>query len=173
VEPSTCCAVSLPPEALTADQAVAAAIEGVTVVELRQIADERGAVYHMLRSTDTHFVDFGEIYFSSVYPRVVKAWKRHRRLTANYACIAGEIRLVLYDDRDASPSKGNVAEIVLAPTPEQYVLVVVPPHVWHGFQGLGAPLSILANCATEPHDPGELDRLDPHDERIPFAWATR
>jgi len=41
-------------------------IEGVRVVPLRQIPDERGKVMHMLRADDPHFERFGEIYFSTV-----------------------------------------------------------------------------------------------------------
>lgn len=139
---------------------------------LRQIADERGTVYHMLKSSDPHFVRFGEIYYSSVHSRVVKAWKRHRRLTSNYACISGAVRLALYDDRDSSTSRGTVAELVIAQTAEAYVLVVVPPWLWHGFQGVADSVSVLANCATEPHDPDEVERRDPHSPDIPFDWTT-
>ena len=145
-----------------------AVIEGVNVVPLRRIADERGAVFHMLKRTDPHFVDFGEIYFSSVYAGVIKAWKSHRRLTTNYACIFGRIRLVLFDDRQESSTRGTVMQLELGP--DAYSLVVIPPGVWHGFQGASEPLAILANCATEPHDPEELDRLEPGAEAIPFDW---
>jgi dTDP-4-dehydrorhamnose 3,5-epimerase len=145
-------------------------IEGVELVPLRRIADERGAVFHMLKSTDRHFAGFGEIYFSSVYPGVVKAWKHHRRMTANYACILGRVRVVLYDDRDESPTKGALMQVVLGP--DEYALAVIPPCIWHGFQGLGHPASILANCATEPSDPAELDRRDLDDPRIPYSWEA-
>ena len=143
-------------------------IDGVQLVPLRQIADDRGAVYHMLKATDPHFVAFGEIYFSSVYPGVVKAWKHHRRMTANYACVAGRVKVVLYDDREGSPSRGALMEFSLGP--DEYSLAVIPPRIWHGFQGLGEPASILANCASEPSDPDELDRLDPESEAIPYTW---
>ncbi len=122
----------------------------------------------MLRSTDPHFARFGEIYFSTVYAGVVKAWKNHRRMTANYACIHGRIKIVLYDDREESATKGGVLEVVVGP--EEYALVVIPPGIWHGFQGLAEPVSILANCATEPHDPDELDRLDPYSTDVPYDW---
>ena len=60
-------------------------IDGVQVIHLQQISDERGAVHHMLEATDPHFIRFGEIYFSTIYPGVVKGWKAHRRLIANCA----------------------------------------------------------------------------------------
>ena len=145
-------------------------IEGVQVVPLERFVDERGSVLLMLKETDPHFVRFGEVYFSTVYPGVVKAWKNHRRLRANYACIHGEIRVVLHDDRDGSPTRGRTDEVRISP--EHHELVVIPPGLWHGFQGLGEPVSILANCATEPSDPAELDRLAPDDPQIPFDWHT-
>jgi dTDP-4-dehydrorhamnose 3,5-epimerase len=145
-------------------------IEGVEVVPLAQIADNRGAVYHMLRADDSHFVEFGEIYFSSVYPGVVKAWKNHTRLTANYACPHGRIRVALWDDREGSPTRGSTMDVVVSP--DEYSLVVIPPGIWHGFQGLAEPVSLLANCATEPHDPAELDRREPHSTEIPYTWST-
>ena len=74
-------------------------IEGVKVIPLRQIPDERGAVLQMLRATDPHFLRFGEIYFSTVYSGVVKAWKSHQRITVNYACIFGCVKLILHDGR--------------------------------------------------------------------------
>jgi dTDP-4-dehydrorhamnose 3,5-epimerase len=138
------------------------------VVPLERIADERGAVLHMLRSTDPHFSRFGEIYFSTVYPGVVKAWKNHRRMTSNYACIHGRIKIVLFDDREGAATRGNVMEVVVGP--DEHALVVIPPGIWHGFQGMAEPVSILANCATEPHDPAELERLDPYSTDIPYDW---
>ena len=145
-------------------------IDGVRLVPLRQITDDRGTVSHMLKATDPHFTGFGEIYFSSVYPGVVKAWKHHRRMTANYACVLGRVKVVLFDDREGSPSRGAVMEFHLGP--EEYSLAVIPPRIWHGFQGLGRPASILANCASEPSDPDELDRREPEDGAIPYAWGT-
>ena len=144
------------------------AIDGVQVVPLRRIADERGAVLHMLKATDPHFAGFGEIYFSAVYSGIVKAWKNHRRLTANYACVHGRIKLVLWDDRDGSATNGALMEVSLAP--DEHKLVVIPPGIWHGFQGLADPVSILANCATEPSDPAELDRLEPRSTLVPYEW---
>jgi dTDP-4-dehydrorhamnose 3,5-epimerase len=147
-----------------------ASIEGVTIVPLHQIRDERGSVYHMLKAVDDHFIQFGEIYFSTVYPGIVKGWKRHRRVTANYACVFGKIRVVLYDDRRLSPTSGNLMEVVIGP--DQYSLILIPPRVWHGFQGIDGPHSVLANCATEPHDPSELDVLDINLSQIPYRWPT-
>jgi dTDP-4-dehydrorhamnose 3,5-epimerase len=146
-------------------------IEGVQVVPLRRIPDERGTIYHMLRRTDAHFREFGEIYFSSIYKGVVKGWHRHREMTLNYVCIHGAIKLALYDERDGSPSRGEVMEIFLGK--DNYSLVVIPPQVWNGFKGMSDPYAIVANCCTHPHDPSRSTRLDPFDNHIPYDWALR
>jgi dTDP-4-dehydrorhamnose 3,5-epimerase len=146
-------------------------IDGVLIVPLARIADERGAVMHMLRRTDPHFIQFGEIYFSRIYPGVVKGWHKHQEMTLNYACIQGRIKLVLYDDRADSPTNGEVMEIFLGP--ENHSLVQIPPGVWNGFKGLGRETSIVANCATHPHDPSRSSRLDPFDNDIPYDWGIR
>jgi len=146
-------------------------IEGVKVVPLRRIPDERGTVMHMLRSSDPHFSRFGEIYFSTVYKDVVKGWHRHREMTLNYACIAGRIKLAMFDDRPESPTRGTLDEVFLGP--DEYSLVVIPPGIWNGFKGMSEPYAIVANCATHPHDPARSDRLDPFDNHIPYRWEVR
>jgi dTDP-4-dehydrorhamnose 3,5-epimerase len=146
-------------------------IAGVEVVPLRRIADERGSVMHMLRRDDPLFEQFGEIYFSSIWPGVIKAWHLHTRMTLNYAVIAGHIKFVLYDDREGSSTRGELQEIFLGE--DNYLLVKVPPLVWNGFKGLGTERSIVANCATIPHDPEEIHRRDPLDGGIPYDWSLK
>jgi dTDP-4-dehydrorhamnose 3,5-epimerase len=146
-------------------------IAGVAVHPLRRIPDERGMVMHMLRADAPHFERFGEIYFSTVYPQVVKGWHLHRRMTLNYAVVSGMIKLVLYDDRAESPTRGELTELYVGDP--NYVLVTVPPLVWNGFKGVGTAAAIVANCATIPHDPGEIERLDPFDPSIPYRWDVR
>ncbi len=146
-------------------------IDGVLVHPLRQIPDERGKIMHMLRSNDPHFERFGEIYFSTVYPGVVKGWHIHKEMTLNYAVVHGRIKLVLYDERDGSPSKGTVQEIFLGEG--NYALVKIPPMVWNGFKGVGTETAIVANCSDLPHDPDEISRVDPHTSHIPYDWSRR
>lgn len=146
-------------------------IDGVRVYPLAQIPDERGKVMRMLRADDPHFERFGEIYFSVVYPGVVKGWHRHRRMGLNYAVPRGMVKLALYDDRPRSPTRGTVQELFIGE--DNYVLVRIPPGVWNGFKGIGVEPAVVANCATEPHDPGEIERLDPFGGQIPYDWALR
>ena len=144
-------------------------IEGVVITPLRQIFDERGKVMHMLREDSAGFSRFGEIYFSCTHPGVVKAWHMHKEMTLNYAVIEGEIKFVLFDGRPNSHTSGEIQEFFISP--ENYMLVTVPPLIWNGFKCVGTKTSIVANCATLPHTPSELIRRSPSDPSIPYNWA--
>jgi len=152
----------------TIESTTESGIDGVIITPLRQIPDERGKVMHMLRADDPHFTQFGEIYFSMVYPQVIKGWHIHSVMTLNYAVIVGRIKLVLFDDRVGSRTRGRIQELFLGES--NYNLVTVPPNVWNGFKGEGLVPSIVANCATHPHDPLEISRVDPLNNDIPYDW---
>lgn len=146
-------------------------IKGVEINQLSIIPDERGMILKMLRKDDRFFREFGEIYFSLIYPGVIKGWHIHKKMTLNYAVINGLIKLVLYDDREGSPTKGELQEIFIGR--ENYKLVTIPPMVWNGFKGIGTEPAIVANCATLPHDPEEIERMDPFDNHIPYDWELK
>ena len=146
-------------------------IEGVILTPLGQIFDERGKVMHMLREDSVAFSSFGEIYFSCTYTGAIKAWHRHKKMTLNYAAIHGEIKCVLFDDRPNSKTFGHIEEYCLSP--ENYYLLTVPPLVWNGWKGLGECTSIVANCASIPHDDAEIERKPTFDKSIPYNWQIK
>ena len=148
-----------------------ASIDGVHVIPLRRIPDERGTIFHMLRASDPHFTQFGEIYFTSIYAGIVKGWHKHREMTLNYACIHGRVKLVLYDERDGSSTNGALMEVFLGP--DDHSLVVIPPGVWSGFKGMSSPFAIVANCCTHTHDASRTTRLDPFENHIPYDWGVQ
>jgi len=144
-------------------------IHDVVVKPLNRIPDERGGILHMLRRDDPLFEQFGEIYFSMVYPGVIKAWHLHKEMTLNYAVPRGMIKLVLFDDREGSPSRGSLMELFIGE--KNYCLVKIPPRIWNGFKGIGTGPALVANCATRPHDPQEIVRMDPFSKTIPYDWS--
>ncbi len=146
-------------------------INGVIVTPLRQILDERGKVMKMLSRDDSVFSGFGEIYFSCVYPGSIKGWHIHKKMVLNYTVPFGNIKFVLYDERADSPTNGMVQELYLGP--DNYCLVTVPPQVWNGFKGIGTEAAIVANCASIPHDPDEIERRDPFDPLVPYRWEIK
>ena len=148
-------------------------IEGVKIIQLTKIPDERGTIFHMLRTSDPHFTKFGEIYFSKIYANAIKGWHLHKTITLNYCVVSGMIKLVLYDSRKLSKTYGEIMELFIGD--DNYTLVSIPPNITNGHKGLSTH-SILANCTDYPHDQiesEEMVRLDPHSNEIPYNWERK
>ena len=143
-------------------------IDGVIVKPLKKICDERGMIMHMLRCDDPDFEKFGEIYFSTAYPGVIKAWHEHTKQTQNYAVIQGMIKLVLYDNRKKSATYKELMEIITGE--DNYQLIRIPTGVINGFKAVGTKTAIVANCATLPHAPDEMRHYDPLGDKVPYKW---
>lgn len=155
----------------TDGEALATGIEGVWTQELAAMDAEGGPVLHMMRQDSPLFSKFGEIYFSVVYPGAVKAWKYHRMQTQNFAVPEGLIEVVLYDDREGSPSRGVLKAFLLG-RPDHYRLLHIPPGLWYGFTCKSATSALLANCADIPHSPGESVRIPKDSPLIPHSWEN-
>lgn len=143
-------------------------IHDVKVSKLNIISDNRGKVMHMLKADDSVFEKFGEIYFSTIFYESVKGWHLHKEASLNYACVSGKVRLVLFDDRNDSLTKGKYQELILSP--ENYFLVTIPPNIWNGFKGLDKKESIIANCLTLPHNEKEMVRKEFNDKTFNYNW---
>ncbi|MEW6685559.1 MAG: dTDP-4-dehydrorhamnose 3,5-epimerase family protein [Candidatus Edwardsbacteria bacterium] len=148
-------------------------IEGVKTKKLKVIPDERGRLMEMLRSDDEIFEKFGQVYMTTTYPGVVKAWHLHRKQTDNIVCVKGMIKLVLYDGREDSSTKGELDEFFIGE--HNPLLVQVPKEVYHGWKCISEEEAVVINCPTEPYNyqhPDE-ERLEPHGEEIPYDWNRK
>ena len=145
-------------------------IEGVYVTPLKQIFHPKGDIFHAVKNTDPGFNGFGEAYFSTIKPSMIKAWKRHFNMTLNLVCIKGEIHFVLYDDREGARSYGQFMEVTLSPA-KYYCRLTVPPRVWMGFKGTDGSDSLLLNIADIPHDPTEQENIPMEESPIVFDWT--
>ncbi len=145
-------------------------IEGVITKKLNLIADERGWLMEILRSDDEAFEKFGQVYVTTAYPGVVKAWHMHKKQVDNITCVKGMMKLVLYDDRPESPTRGEIKEFVIGE--KNPMLVKVPTYLWHGFTSVGNETSFFINVPTETYNYKEPDeyRLPPDSDKIPYDW---
>ena len=143
-------------------------IDGVKLINLKTIHDERGKIMHMLKKTDPHFIEFGEIYFSIAFPGIIKGWHEHTKQIQNYAVIDGKIKLVLYDNRSNSKTHKTINEIYLGE--ENYSLVTIPTGIITAYKCISKKNSILANCSTLPHDPKEMINYDFKGDKVPYNW---
>jgi dTDP-4-dehydrorhamnose 3,5-epimerase len=148
-------------------------IDGVVVKKLRVIPDERGRLMEILRSDDEFFSRFGQVYMTTAYPGVVKAWHYHKKQTDHVAVVKGMLKLVLYDNRDDSPTKGEINEFFLGQ--HNPVLVKIPPLVLHGFKCMSEEEAICINVPSEVYNFDQPDefRVDPHKNDIPYAWERK
>ena len=146
-------------------------IKDVIITSLRKIPDERGSILHMLRSDAKHFIQFGEIYFSTAYPGVIKGWHEHKKQIQNYAVIHGMIKLVLCDNRKESPTYNKLQELFIGD--ENYCLVTIPTGIIMGYECISSEKCILANCSTLPHDPKEMISYDPFGDKVPYDWNNK
>ena len=145
-------------------------IKGVSVKKLKIISDDRGRLMEILRSDDKVFKKFGQVYMTTAYPGVVKAWHWHARQNDNFACVHGKIRLALYDARKNSPTYKEVNEFILST--DDPILVTIPKMVYHGFKGIADCESIIINIPTLPYDYKKPDeqRFDAYDNDIKYDW---
>jgi dTDP-4-dehydrorhamnose 3,5-epimerase len=146
-------------------------IEGVIIKKISKIPDERGMVMHMLRCDSKNFTKFGEIYFSTIYPQVIKGWHFHNKMTLNYAVVKGMIKLVLYDAREKSVTYGELMELFIGDL--NYCLVTIPPGIWNGFKCISLNEAIVANCSDLPYEEKEIKRIDPiKNDVINYDWSV-
>ncbi|MFV2082400.1 MAG: dTDP-4-dehydrorhamnose 3,5-epimerase family protein [bacterium] len=148
-------------------------IDGVRVKQLKVIHDERGRHMEILRADDDIFRQFGQVYMTTAYPGVVKAWHYHKIQDDHFAVVRGMMKLVLFDDREKSPTKGKINEFFLGI--HNPILVKIPAGVYHGFKAIGDKEPIVINIPTEPYNRKQPDeyRLDAYDNDIPYDWDRK
>ncbi|MHC4183540.1 MAG: dTDP-4-dehydrorhamnose 3,5-epimerase family protein [Planctomycetota bacterium] len=148
-------------------------IDGVRIKDLKIIPDERGRLMEMLRADDGLFTKFGQIYATTAYPGVVKAWHYHKKQADNMTVISGMMKIVIYDAREDSPTKGQIDEFFTGVHKPQ--VIQIPPLVYHGFKCISETESIVINCPTEVYNYNEPDefRVDPYSDKIPYDWRRK
>ncbi len=148
-------------------------IDGVKVKNLKVISDERGRLMEILRSDEDLFTKFGQVYMTTAYPGVVKAWHYHKHQTDNMSVVKGMMKIVLYDDREGSKTKGEVNQFFVG----EYnpILVSIPEMVYHGFKCISETEAIVINIPTNIFNYKEPDefRIDPHKNDIPYDWSRK
>ena len=148
-------------------------IEGVKTKNLKVIPDERGRLMEILRQDDSLFLEFGQVYMTTTYPEVVKAWHKHEKQADNVACIQGMIKLVLYDPRENSSTYKEVNQFLIGI--HNPMLVQIPAGIYHGWMCVSQEEAIIVNIPTEAYNYEHPDeqRLDPHDNDIPYDWRRK
>jgi len=148
-------------------------IQDVKIKRLKVIPDERGRLMEMLRADDDIFMKFGQVYMTTAYPRVVKAWHYHKKQWDHFVVVKGMMKVVLYDGREGSSTYKEINEFFLGD--HHPILLQIPPLVYHGFKCISETEAIVVNIPTEAYRYEEPDeyRMDPHSKEIPYDWARK
>ncbi|EKO3369866.1 dTDP-4-dehydrorhamnose 3,5-epimerase family protein [Vibrio fluvialis] len=144
-------------------------LNGLIIEPLKIINHPKGDILHALKREDHTYLGFGEVYFSLVNFGEIKGWKKHTNMNMNFVVPEGEIKVVAYDDRDESPTKGQFQVVNLSR--DKYFRVFIPAGLWVAFQGLSRNTNLLMNLADIQHDPNESTSV-PLDS-IKFNWEMK
>jgi dTDP-4-dehydrorhamnose 3,5-epimerase len=142
-------------------------VQGVIVTPLKQIYHPKGNVFHAMKKSDDGYSGFGEAYFSTIHFNDTKPWKKHLEMTLNFVVPIGEIRFVIFDDREDSPTKNSFFDVTLGEN--DYQRITIPPGVWVAFHGVGSKYNLLLNLANLEHDPNEIERKEELSD-IAYQW---
>ena len=129
---------------------------------LKQIPLIEGDVFHALKKTDNGFKGFGEIYFSRIKYKKIKAWKMHKKITSNLIVPFGNVEFALLDE------DGQFKSFLIGE--DNYKRLTIPPGIWYGFKGLGKDFSIIASIIDLVHDPFEMEKKDI--SSFKYDWKT-
>lgn len=149
-------------------------IAGVVVRQLRRNADERGWLMEVLRKDWSDvFPGFAQAYVSLNHPGVIRAWHYHKQQVDVFVCLAGMIKVPLYDARDGSATKGHIDEYFLGD--DNPLAIVIPPGVYHGYKTIGTKPSLLLNFPNQLYDREHPDEFRvPYDSPdVPYSWDMR
>jgi dTDP-4-dehydrorhamnose 3,5-epimerase len=146
-------------------------IDGVVVRPAVNHLDERGEL------TEIYSLAWGvlpepvvHVYQVVATPGSVRGWVLHHHQTDRLFFSLGRFRIVLYDDREGSPTRGQLDEIFLGE--RSRALLTIPPGVFHAVQNIGSTEGLFVNLPTRAYDHAAPDKLRlPLDtERIPYRF---
>lgn len=135
-------------------------IKGVLYKELIPYPDDRGYFIEVAKEGEL-FIPVKQTSFTVTHSGIIKAFHWHKKQTDLWFGVSGRARVVLYDLRENSPTKGQFEEFYIGePKP---ILLLIPPGVAHGYQVIGNKNFSLLYHTDQTYDPN-----NPDEERIPF-----
>lgn len=146
-------------------------IDGVKIKEVKNVMKEGGVLTEIFRkdwALDSGKVD--QVFTVALDPGGLSAWHAHEHTVDRFFVNRGKLKVVLYDSREGSPTKGQINEFRIGE--HRPTLIIIPPKVWHGVMNLSSQPTHMLNltdAAYEYEDPDHW-RL-PHDSpQIPYQF---
>lgn len=147
-------------------------IDGLLVVTLKQVTDDRGTVREFFRQsayTDGPFAGLGSWQQINVTESKHGAVRglHGESMVKLVSCVAGKAFGAYLDARDGSPSYGAVVTVPLEPGTQ----VLVPAGVCNAFQSVSTEGTQYVYCFTEEWKPGMAGiAFTPLDEALGIDW---
>ena len=134
--------------------------------KLRKFPTDNGEVLQALKSEESGYQGFGEVYFSWINRGSIKAWKMHSKMILNLIVPIGQVKFVFFIENGNDDREFRVIEI----GENNYQRLTVPAGIWFGFKGFGKTNSLVCNISNILHSESEVSRK--HVDTIVFDWNS-
>lgn len=145
------------PTVSSSGEVISGSINGVVVSKPPVHSDHRGSLVEMFTHPDFWNFNFAYAYQTSIRPGMLKGWFAHEHKNDRYHLVTGELLVLLYDDREDSPTRGLTQKLVLSEATSRQVLI--PAQVWHLSLNIGNSDAILVNLPSTHYDHENPDRF--------------
>ena len=149
-------------------------IEGVELRPAVTHHDERGELSEAYNPAwGVHPDPLVYVYLTTIRPGRIKGWVMHDLQDDRVFVMFGIVKIVLFDARGGSPTKGMINEFHVGE--RNRGLLVVPRGVYHAFQNVGLVDAAFINMPTRPYDHQNPDktRLPIDTDQIPYRFNDR
>lgn len=150
---------------------IAPMIDGIRVRQQVTQQDHRGTlteIYSPQWGFDNIPLVF--LYTVTARPGMIKGWAVHYQQVDRYFFYSGSLKLVLYDARESSPTRGMINELYFSEANRS--LVSVPPGVYHAVENVGTADALMINFPSEPYRHEDPDKytLPLENDVIPYRF---
>ena len=148
-------------------------INGVKIKELVTFADDRGIFREIWRSDDEGMGSVAQTSITMTFPGVIKAFHYHKLQTDIWYVYGGQARVVLYDLREDSSTRGQADTIVCGQ--HRPLAIFIPTMVAHGYQVLGSEPVVLLYHTSRTYNQKTPDeyRIPFDDPGVGYDWAVK
>jgi dTDP-4-dehydrorhamnose 3,5-epimerase len=147
-------------------------IEGVEIRYAKTLPDDRGTLCEVYRPAwGVHPDPLVYVYQVTIRPSQIKGWVKHKKQDDRIFASFGMMQVVLYDDREDSPTYGMVNEFFFGD--DNRALFVIPANVYHAIKNVDPTKdAMFINMPTRPYDHADPDkyRLPIDNDVIPYTW---
>jgi dTDP-4-dehydrorhamnose 3,5-epimerase len=126
-------------------------IDGVRFRPTRPVPHQDGYLTEVARAGwDVLESPIVQVHVTTTFPDRIRAWGIHRAVTDRLFVVAGLVKIVVFDGREASPTFGRINEFVVGE--RNPGLLVIPPDLYHGWKNIGPAEAVILNMPDTQYD---------------------